>query len=159
MNTTTFHTTRFGDIQFEEIDVVTFREGMLGFEECTRFLVLQHKEGSPFRWLQSIDDPHLAFLVVDPNQYCADYAPEMSDAHAKDLELTEETPQLVYTIVSIPKGQPEAMTLNLAGPIVINLLTQQAKQIVLDDPRYSIRFKPQIAVQPTTQPSEETAAA
>ncbi|MDI9637373.1 flagellar assembly protein FliW [Kamptonema cortianum] len=133
-------TTRFGYLEYEAEDVVKFQEGMLGFPGKTDFLIIEHKAGSPFRWLQSIDTGDLAFLVVDPGVYLADYAPEMPMEAAEKLELSEDTPRLVYTIVTIPRGKPEAMTLNLAGPLVINLENRQAKQIVLETDLYPIKF-------------------
>jgi flagellar assembly factor FliW len=141
-SSTTYQTLRFGEIEFTDHDVITIEGGILGFQENSRYLILQHKEGSPFRWLQSLEQSALAFLVVDPAAYTSEYSPEMDERHAVELELTEETPQLVYTIVTIPKGKPEEMSLNLAGPIVVNCLTRQAKQIVLEHPAYPIKFYP-----------------
>ncbi|MBS1710522.1 MAG: flagellar assembly protein FliW [Armatimonadetes bacterium] len=134
-------TARFGTIEFCDADLVTLAEGILGFPGQTRYLVIQHKEGSPFCWLQSADDGALAFLVVDPAYYVPDYAPELPDETARQLELGEETPRLVYTIVTIPKGKPDDMTLNLAGPILINLEKRLAKQVVVEDVRYAIRHR------------------
>lgn len=134
-----FITARFGAVDFDDLDILTLEDGLLGFPQCRRFIVICHKEGSRFRWLQSLDDPQLAFLVVDPGEFFADYAPEMDDAEAIRLALAEQTPRLVYTIVTIPRGQPEAMTVNLAGPIVINLETRSGKQIVVEDPAYGIK--------------------
>lgn len=134
-------TTRFGTIEFLPQDVVRFPEGLLGFGEAQRFVLIQHKEGSPFRWLQSLDFGDLAFLVVDPATYVADFAPEMPDSVAMELSFDEETPRLVYTIVTIPRGRPQDMTLNLAGPLLINLSTGQAKQVVLDPEKYPIRYR------------------
>jgi flagellar assembly factor FliW len=141
MTSDAIETTRFGSVAFDGRDVVTLDEGFLGFPEAKRFIVLQHKVGSPFCWLQSVDAGDLAFLVIDPSHYVKDYAPSMSDDIAKQLALDEETPRLVYTIVTIPKGQPNDMTLNLAGPILINLENRMAKQVVVEDNRYPIRYK------------------
>jgi len=136
---TTISTTRFGVLEFENLDVVTFPTGILGFPSCRRFVLVAHKEDSPFRWLQSVDDGALAFLVVDPATFFPDYAPEMESSDAAYLQLSEETPRLVYTMVTIPKGLPESMTVNLAGPIVINAETRYAKQIVLADEGYGTK--------------------
>lgn len=141
MTTQTFRSPRFGEIEYSAQDVVHFLEGMIGFPNDKEYLVLQHREGSPFRWLQSIATEDLAFLIVDPLIYLPDYAPEVPFSAVKGLELLEDTPQLVYTVVNIPKGKPEEMTLNLAGPIVINALSRQAKQLVLEDSRYSLRHR------------------
>ena len=134
-------TTRFGAVDFSVEDVVTLNEGLLGFPDQTRFVVIQHKEGSPFSWLQSVESGELAFLVVDQGHYMKDYAPEMPSDIASELEIDEESPRLVYTIVTIPKGQPNEMTLNLAGPILINVANRRAKQVVVEDKRYPIRYK------------------
>lgn len=130
---------RFGSFSYEEEDVVHFPDGLLGFPDVHDFVLIQHKENSPFRWLQSLEVPTLAFLVTDPGAFFADYAPEMPLDDVEALNLSVETPRLVYTMVTIPSGHPESMTVNLAGPIVIHAETRVARQLVLDDPRYPIR--------------------
>jgi flagellar assembly factor FliW len=142
MSTFKAFTQRFGEVEYTAEDLVTLEGGLLGFESCRQFLLIHHKENSPFRWLQSIEEPGLAFLVTDPNFFAPDYSPEMPNEAAQQLELTAETPMMVLSIVTIPKGKPEEMTLNLAGPIVVNLLNQRARQIVLEDSRYAIKFSP-----------------
>jgi len=146
-------TTRFGQVEYSTDDVVTFHDGLIGFADLGAFVLIQHKEDSPFRWMQSVDNGKIAFLVVDPGQYVQGYEPDMPDSAIERLGLDEETARLVYTIVSIPPGKPEEMTLNLAGPIVINLETGNAQQIVLEDEIYSIKHK----VFPNKE-SEESAA-
>lgn len=147
-------TVRFGEIDLTAEDIITMPEGILGFPQSTSFVLIQHKEGSPFRWLQSLDQPEIAFLVVDPAIYVADYTPEMPEDDARELQLDEDTPQLVYTIVTIPRGKPEELTLNLAGPIVINAASRKARQVVLEDPLYGTKFAPQVQ----TKQTEEAAA-
>lgn len=133
--------TRFGTIDFMEEDVVHFPDGLVGFSNLRRFVVLATKEGSPFRWLQSLDEAALAFLVSDPNAYVSGYAPVISDDTAADLDLSDSTPTILYATVTIPPGRPQEMTLNLVAPIVINASSRQAKQLVLDDHAYTIRHR------------------
>ncbi len=135
------HTTRFGEVQFAEEDVIRFQDGIVGFPQNQGFLLIAHKEGSPFRWLQSIERGEIAFLVVDPVEYAKDYAPEMPPKTAADLGLTTETPILVYAIANIPRGKPDDMTLNLAGPLVINAATGVGAQVVLESDSYPIRYR------------------
>lgn len=137
--TASFITSRFGAIDFQDDDVITISGGLLGFPDSRRYVLIQHKTGSRFRWLQSLDDGQVAFLVVDPAEFFANYAPEISDHVASQHGLTAETPRLVYTIVTIPRGKPEAMTANLAGPIVINCDTRRGVQLVIEDPAYGIK--------------------
>lgn len=132
-------TPRFGTIEFEEDDVLLFPEGILGFEDCRRYIVLRHGEDSPFLWLQSVDRPEIAFLVTDPAHFEPNYSPEMPPGVAQLLRLDENTPRLVYTILSIPRGKPEQMTANLAGPIVVNLAERLACQVVVEDGEWSTK--------------------
>lgn len=136
----TLQTSRFGTIEFDAEDVVSFREGLVGLPQLKDFVLLQHREDSPFRWLQSLDDCGLAFLVVDPGNYVSNYAPDMPESASVALELDDSTPVLVYTICTIPNGKPREMTLNLAGPIVINAETREARQLVLEDTSCPVRF-------------------
>jgi flagellar assembly factor FliW len=147
--------TRFGTIEFTEEDVVLFPEGLVGFSRLHRHVLVNPKPNSPFRYLQSLEEPGLAFLVTDPTVYMPDYDPKVDEGIAKSLELAAETPRLLFTTVSIPHGHPEDMTVNLAAPIVINLLTRKAKQIVLDDQAYTIKHR---VFQPAVQAGEKQVA-
>ncbi len=137
----TIHSTRFGTLECPEECIVTFKGGILGFPHLERYAILQHKEGSPFRWLQSVDEPALAFLVMDPANFRPDYAPEMPPTVAEELQLDEYTPRIVYVILTIPKGKPEEMTANLAGPLLINAETRLGKQIILTDERWGTKHR------------------
>jgi flagellar assembly factor FliW len=133
--------TRFGVIEYLTEDVVKFDQGLIGFESLNGFLILSHGEGSPFRWLQSIDEPALAFLTADPNQFLPEFAIDLSDALASELELTSETATLILATVSIPPGKPDDLTLNLAGPIILNLDSRSGKQIVVDGNPDELKYR------------------
>lgn len=146
---------RFGTVEFEDQDVLNFPEGLVGFSKLTRFLLLEHKPGSTFRWLQSVDDPAVAFLVADPFNYVADYAPVLSDAALAALGLTPETVTLTYVTAAIPHGKPQEMTVNLAGPIIINAETGTGRQLVLENEAYTTQYR----VFPTAEKQGSDAAA
>jgi flagellar assembly factor FliW len=133
--------TRFGDIEYTEEDLISFSGGLIGFPDANNFIVLSHKPGTPFRWLQCVEEPVLAFLVAIPEYFVPDYAPTVDDKTARELGFTEETPKLLFATVSIPKGQPHDMTLNLAGPIVVNVESRQARQVVLEGDAYTIKHR------------------
>lgn len=141
MTQLTTDTARFGRLTYTNADVVTFDHGLVGFPGLTAFVLIQHKEDSPYRWMQSIDEGDVAFLVVDPSHCVEGYAPEIPESAVESVGIKDATPRLVYTIVSIPAGKPEEMTINLAGPIVVNLENGRAKQIVLEDECYPIKHK------------------
>jgi flagellar assembly factor FliW len=133
-------TKRFGIIRFNDEDIITVVDGMLGFPAYEKYIILQHKKGSQYRWLQSIDNPALAFLVIEPGWVIESYNPEIEDWVAEELKLSSETAILVFCVVSIPKGCPESTTLNLAGPVVINPDTRTGRQVVLSEASWPTRY-------------------
>ena len=132
--------TRFGDIEFRKDDVIHFVDGMIGFQNLVQYVVVNTKEGSPYRWLQSVEEPKIAFLLSNPESFVEAYAPTISDHEAKSLGLGAETPHLVLVTTTIPAGNPTQATANLAAPVIINLETRQAKQVILEDEAYTIRY-------------------
>jgi flagellar assembly factor FliW len=134
-------TTRFGEVRYEEGDRVTLPAGMLGFPKWREYIVVQHGQGSPFRWLQSLQEPSLAFLVANPQDLVADYNPTLSDDDVGSIELTAEDPVLVYVVVTIPPGNPKAMTANLAGPIIINPKNRLGRQVIVEESRYGTKHR------------------
>ncbi len=131
-------TTRFGLVEIDDSSVVRMPRGLIGFEELTAYCLIQHRPDAIFRWLQSIDEPSLAFVVADPSQFFADYDVEIPDAEAEKLRLDKADDAQVLTIISISEGGRE-ITANLAAPIVINSKELIGTQVVLQDNRYSVR--------------------
>jgi flagellar assembly factor FliW len=116
--------------------------GMLGFPGHKKFIIIQHKENSPFFWYQAVDDPDLAFVITNPYLFMPDYRIDLIGA-LKDItwnENGEESDLELFVVVNIPKGFPHKMTGNFIGPIVINNDVCQAVQIVLPDTQYTHNF-------------------
>jgi flagellar assembly factor FliW len=151
----TIQGTRFGDIDYTTEDLISFPEGLIGFPAATEFVILNHRPDSAFRWLQSINDPALAFLVAQPEKYVPDYAPVLSEKDARILQIDAETPVMMFATANIPKGAPAEMTLNLAGPIVVNALSRVGRQVVLEDALYTVRHR---VFQPAIRAEESVAA-
>ena len=146
--------TRFGDIEFGPSDVVFFKEGLIGFPALHEFVIISHKEESPFRWLQSVQEPAVAFLCAVPQHFIETYNPALTTSVVESLKLTEDTDRFVLTTASIPKGKPEDMTLNLAAPILVNAKTRSALQFVLEDEAYTVKHR----VFPEAKVKEKVAA-
>jgi flagellar assembly factor FliW len=133
--------TKFGDIEYSETDIVTFEVGLVGFPTDKRFLILNLKPKTPFRWLQCIDNPSLAFLVGFAEAIVPRYSPSFNRADANEIGITEESPTMILATVTIPVGKPDEMTINLAAPIVINGESMKAKQVILSDDAYTVRHR------------------
>lgn len=129
-------TSRFGSIQVEDDAVISMPDGMLGFSEITRYVLIQHRDGSPFLWYQAVDEPNLAFVVVDAFTFFPEYEIIMSSEDVDVLKCSKPADLAVFLVVVIPDN-PEEMTANLRGPLVINVENKVARQVVLTDEKYS----------------------
>lgn len=130
------NTSRFGTIEIDEQQIINFPEGLIGFYDKKRFVILPHKIGSPFKWLQSLDDPEVAFIIIKPMVFMAKYEPVISRDELTTLSLNSIKEAEIYSIVVVPED-PRKMSANLLGPLVINPRKKIAKQVILSTDRYS----------------------
>jgi flagellar assembly factor FliW len=133
-------TQQFGSLEYEESALLTFPAGILGFEHLTRFLLIDQDEVAPLRWFQPVDDPNLAFTVIDPLLFFPDYRVTLTGEDRQALQIPKGTDPLVLSLVTIPED-PSAMTANLLGPLVVNPATRLGKQLVLHDSGYPVRAR------------------
>ena len=132
-------TSRFGEIEIPEENVIHMPHGMIGFPQFHRYALIRHQKDSPFFWLQALDNPDLAFVTVNPVNFDPAYQLTLGSAEAKLLKADDPTQVQVWVVVTIPHGSPEKMTANLKAPVVINLINRLAAQVIQEEPRYSVR--------------------
>lgn len=132
-------TSRFGEIDIDPARIITFTEGILGFPHDLRYVLLDRDTSTPFKWLQSLDTPTLAFVLVDPLLFIPDYRVEITRDDAAALGISDPEGTAVLCIVTVADGGA-SVTANLLGPIVINPATMRARQIVLLDGSYSLHY-------------------
>ena len=133
-----FDTTRFGQIEVQPDHIVVFPDGPLGFPDCTRFTLVDEEKAAPFRMLQSLDNPSLAFVVLDPLVIKKEYHFNVTKEDLKMVKAEATDDLLVYAIVTMAKELTD-VTVNLQGPLVINAKKQIGHQFVLVDSEYSTR--------------------
>lgn len=135
-------TSRFGEIEIDKDKVITFHSGLLGFPDVKRFVVLDtlNNPEIPFKWLQAVDDPDLTFVVMDPLLFCSEYLSDIEEHDLRELNVNSHNGYSIFAIVTIPHEIPELMTVNLQGPLIVNLKTLEAKQIVLSGEKYPLRY-------------------
>lgn len=131
-------TTRFGEIDISEEEILNFPEGILGFEEVRKYVLIPMEEGNPLMWMQSVDEPSLAFVVISPFEFRPNYSINLSDKDVQFLDLKEPQDAEIFAIVVIPEDSSR-MTANLQGPIVINKSEKVGKQIISGNPKHKIR--------------------
>ena len=129
-------TSRFGEVSIASETILHFPEGLIGFYDNTRYVILDHKPGRPFKWLQSVDDPDLAFIIVDPAQFKPDYNPVLMKSDLDSLQLSSQEDASFYAIVVVPED-PKKMYANLLGPLVINRKARIGKQLILATDKYT----------------------
>jgi flagellar assembly factor FliW len=126
-------TGRFGDIEVDERTLLTMPSGIIGFPHATRYVVLDHDRPAPFKWLQSVDDPALAFVIMDPGDLPCEYRIMLQPQDLAELELQVPSDAAVFVIVTVRGPDPGGITANLRGPIIVNERTRCAKQLILSD--------------------------
>ncbi len=145
----TIQTSRFGALTVSEDTVVRIPAGMIGFPGATQFVVLDHFRPAPFKWLQSLDQPDLAFAILDPSDLSCDYHITLSEQDAHDLGAQDHDEYAVFVLLTVRSAEPDGTTANLRGPVLVNLRTRNGKQVVLaeDLPTRFPAFAPQSAGQ------------
>jgi len=132
-------TKHFGEIEVDKDKILTFKEGLPGFENIKKYSILYNQDTeSPFRWLQSVDEPKLAFALVDPFQIKKDYCIDISDEVLASLGIIKAEEVLVYSVVVVPEDISK-MSMNLRAPVIINTGNNRGAQIVLDTDKYTVR--------------------
>lgn len=110
--------------------VLRFNGSILGFEELDEFEVSVVEEGSPYAYLESVQDENISFLVVTPFVFYPDYTFEIEDNDKSLLELNSNEEVAVINIVTIKEPYTKS-TVNLLAPLVLNIATEHARQLVL----------------------------
>jgi len=119
--------TIFGkEYSYNESEVVSFGEGLIGLPEMRRAALIPLADYEPFFWLASLDDEKNRFIVVEPQRIFGDYQPEIPNQ-----------PTTVLTIVKI-SSEWEKTTVNLRAPIFIDEETKRGVQSVLTDSNYEL---------------------
>jgi flagellar assembly factor FliW len=133
------NTLRFGEIDVEEDKIVTFEQGIPGFEASRRFIVLHPDESLPFAFMQSIEDGDLAFIVTNPFYYFPEYQFELPDSVQEALNIENESDVTLCSVVTVGGG--EDIYLNLLAPIVMNTRLKKGRQVILHQSEYKTKHR------------------
>jgi flagellar assembly factor FliW len=131
----------FGKIEIYPEQILEFEDGLLGFETYNKFALIEENEESPFKWLQAVQEQGLAFIVIQPSLFIDDYKPLIPSEELSEIGLENYAEALVFVIVTIPLENPNEMTANLQGPILINKKNSKAKQFISRDEKHPVRYK------------------
>lgn len=129
----------FGKIEYTVEDIIHFKNGLPGFKEETQFLYLTPSD-SRFTCLQSVKSREVAFIMISPFDVCPDYAFELDDNLAEEMGFSNPEEATVLAIVTVPPGEPKKATVNLQGPVVLNLRQHLGCQVIINDLNYPLRL-------------------
>jgi flagellar assembly factor FliW len=127
--------TRFGEVEYDPEHLLYFPAGLIGLPNLRNFVVMPNKKQGPLFWIQSVDDPDMAFVLTDPTNFFLDYLVVPDLAERQSLNIDEGDECFVLTVVTVPPDQN--ITLNLAAPILFAAKTNKAVQVILEGPGYS----------------------
>ncbi len=131
----------FGEVEIDERQIIDFPDGIPGFDYVKKFVLLDTGDDkSPLKWLQALEEPELAFVIVRPVDFMREYelAVSFGDIEAVGAEGAENL--LVFAIVTIPTN-PSEMTANLQGPVIINPDKRLGRQVISLSDRYNVRHR------------------
>lgn len=153
-NEVTIESSRFGTLTVEAERVITFPRGLLGFPTLTRYALIQAAQENYFFWLQSVEEPTLAFVVTDPSTFFKGYEVPVKEETRQELDLEDESMAQCFVICNKVNGW---LTANLLGPILVNAANRTAQQIVLTEKKWTTR-QPLMQLRPANAAPEAIAA-
>ncbi|NLY72055.1 MAG: flagellar assembly protein FliW [Clostridiales bacterium] len=136
------NTRDFGVVVVEDTAIYDFPDGVYGFEEDKKFAIFEKSfDDVSFLFLQSVDNIIPCFLVFDPISIYPDYKPELTEEDLKSCD-AKNIDELVFLVIASIPGSVQETSINLKSPIVLNPKTKKARQIILHNNDYSVRYRP-----------------
>lgn len=133
-----FDTIRFGELSVPEEKIIRFVHGLPGFKDLKRFIMIDHDAEGLFRWLQSVDNPAVAFLMTDPNAYRPGYTVPLKKSEA--VSLGAKDAKNLISLVMVCVSRENEISLNLKGPVLFNSENMSAIQCIIDRDDYPSHF-------------------
>ena len=133
-------TPQLGSIKYQEKEIITFPDGLYGFEHLKKFLFISDKQDTIFFYLQSIDDVDITFILARPKDIVKNYVLMISKVDMAKIKAENELDLQDYVIITIPKDV-ENISANLLGPVVINERLNIAAQLISKNTEYSTKHK------------------
>lgn len=128
----------YGEMEYEEKDILTFKKGIPGFNDLKKFVLLNLEEYEPFKLLQSLEEDEISLIVTSPFEFFKDYEIKLGEETIKNLEIDSLEQVMILTTITL-NSDVKKITTNLQGPIVINTSNNFGEQIILDNSKYKVK--------------------
>lgn len=127
----TISTRDFGVMELDEKELLDFVSPIYGYEELKKYAILSYEStGDGISWLQSVDQPEICFILLDPEEIGLPYSPNLPGEVLQ--QLGDEEP-LAYRLIAVVPEDFHETTVNLKSPIVINTEKRVAAQVILEE--------------------------
>lgn len=130
---------RLGELEVPEDKIIHMERPMLGFEHYTKYCLIEVDELNPFMLMQSVENPGVAFIVVNPLIFYPSYSIQINSQEIAELHVDDVRKVETYAVVTIYDEGPERTSVNLQGPVLINTENNKGKQLVLVNSKYGIQ--------------------
>ena len=147
----------FGTIDLDENKIITFDQGIMGFEEYKKWALLYDmdaKDTGSISWLQSLDEAALALPVINPFCLVEEYRPVVEDELLKGLGEFQDEDLMILLALTVP-SEPKKATANLKAPFIINPNTAKGIQVIVENADYPVRFQVYEAIQHMKEKKEK----
>ena len=135
-----FETKYFGTVEVPPDEVITFPNGLFGFEEERSFLLLPFAGSGNMLCLQSAATPSLAFIAMNPFSLHPSYQPLLSSEELREMEV-KDSHALCYYVLCVVREPVQESTLNFKCPVVVNPDSRRAIQVILESDAYHMRHR------------------
>ena len=132
-------TLRFGELEIDESQIFKCRMGLPGFASMKSFVIIEQEEHYPFKWMQSVDDAAVAFILADPLLFYPTYCAEIPRSELSIIHPEKEQDLALSVIMTITEHTHE-ISANLCAPLIFNLANHQGMQYVLSDRKYPVKY-------------------
>ncbi len=129
--------TRFGEVEYDPEKTLHFPKGLIGFEDLHEFIVMPNIKEGPLFWIQSVEDPQIAFVLTDPTSFFLDYRVVPDNGERAVLGIGDKDESFVLSVVTVQEGG--GVTLNLMAPVLFAPSTNRAVQVILEKSPYTTR--------------------
>ncbi len=133
------NTNSFGQLNYSDENVITFENGIPGFENLNKFVLIEVKDTSNLTCLQSVDDENVSFFMMEPALIVGNYDIKLDDSVVTELELKSPEEVELYSLINI-RHELKNSTANLKCPIIINSSNRKAAQGLLENTEYDMTY-------------------
>ena len=138
--TSIVRTERFSEVAVKSQNIVLFPQGLIGYESYRDFVLIRSKQAPIFYWLQSLIRPDLCFLLVNPKRVWNRFNPRVSKEDRGVLQFKNGRSLPTYLSIVRVDRRHRNIFANLKSPIAINSSRRVAKQVVVENEGYSVKF-------------------